>query len=115
MLEVRHWLPVRQRIEQRSPSWCGATNWASLQLTECTFVDLYRVLEVVGPHVQGGGGWGPAPLHAYHYHVEPRLLSDGLNDMECRPLTQRLLPRRFTNTFYNHLKTVPFDRAGVGR
>src|SRR6218665_1803980 len=26
MLEVLHWLPIRQRIEYRSPPWCGDVN-----------------------------------------------------------------------------------------
>src|SRR6218665_3356490 len=96
-----------------SPPWCGDVNWASLRLTESTFVDLYRVLEVVAlcAHRRGVA---LSPVRPYRYHAKPRLFCCGPTVWNSLPPALRLLPRTLSDTFYNHLKTVLFDRAGVG-
>jgi len=38
---------------------------------------------------------------------------NGLSALNGLPLELRLISRTFSDTVYNRLKTVPFDRAGV--
>src|SRR6218665_1668255 len=67
-----------------SPPWCGDVNWASLRLTLSTFVDLYRVLEVVALALIGEGV-ALSPVRPYHSHAEPRLFCCGPDGMEQPP------------------------------
>src|SRR6218665_784380 len=93
-----------------SPPWCDSVSWTTLQLTQSTFVDLYLVLKVLAPYAHWGGVALfrlPIPLSCRAALVVWWAVWNGL------PLVL-LLPRTLSDTFYNHLKTVLFDRAQVG-
>jgi len=73
---------------------------------------LYLVLEVVAPcALQRGVALGP--ICPYRHQAQPRLFCGGPDGMEW-PLVLCLLPRTLSDPFYNQLKTVLFDHAGVG-
>src|SRR6218665_1633550 len=64
-----------------------------------------------------GAGVALSPVRPYHYHAEPRLFCCGPDGMEqppscAAPPTKE--SRTLSDTFYNQLKTVLFDRAGAG-
>src|SRR6218665_2535053 len=114
MLEVLHWLPIRQRIEYRVASLVWR---CQLGLALTYLIDLCRPVS------------GSRSSHSLR-SSERGLLSV---PFACTTIMQRyacsvvaptvwnslppalhLLPRTLSDTFYNQLKTVLFDRAGVG-
>src|SRR6218665_3073519 len=96
MLEVFHWLPVRQHIEL--PPWLGI---APIYLT-----DLCQVLQVVAPYALREGG-PLRPVCFYHSHASPCFCANGL------PLELCLLSGSFPTHSIVVLKLL-FDRAKVG-
>jgi len=55
-----------------------------------------------------------SPVCQFHYYAEQRLFCCGHDVMEWPPSCAALLSRTLSESFYNHLKTILFDRAGVG-
>ena len=114
MLQVLHWLPIRQRIDYRIASLVWRCN---LGLAPTYLLDLCRpVSESRGSRTlrSAAGGVLSAPfartatMQRRAFSVVGSVVWNGL------PLEFRLLPRTLSDTFYNRLKTILFDRAGVG-
>jgi len=114
MLEVLRWLPVRQRIEYRIASlvWRCTLGLASTYLLDlCQPVSESRS----GRNLRSAAGEvlsvpfaRTATMQRRAFSVVGPVVWNGL------PLELRLLPRTVSDTFHNRLKTVLFDRAGVG-
>src|SRR5688572_6683105 len=114
MLEVLHWLPVRQRIEYRVVSlvWrCHLGLAPAYLICRCQTVSRVegscslrsaekRVVEV--PFARTA----TMQIRAFSV-VGPRVWNS-------LPMELRLFLRTCTDTFYGHLKTYPFSRTGVG-
>jgi len=70
MLEVLRWLPVRQHIEYRVASLVW---WCQLGIAPIYLIDLCRVLRVVAPYTQQGGG-PSSHVCPYDSHASPHCL-----------------------------------------
>ena len=113
MLEVLHWLPVRQRIEYRVASLIWR---CQLGLAPTYLLDLCRPLLSTRSNCSlrsAGKGLLSVPfartsiMQSRAFSVVGPAVWNGL------PLELRLFPRSLSDTFYKRLKTVLFCRAGV--
>ena len=82
MLEVLHWLPIRQPIEYRVASMVWR---CQLGLVPTYLIDLCR--PVSGSRISRSLRSSErevalSPVHPYHYHAEPRLFCCGPDGME---------------------------------
>src|SRR6218665_3455732 len=114
MVEVLHWLPIRQRIEYRVASLVWR---CQLGLAPTYLIDLCR--PVSGSRSSRSlrsseRGLLLVPfarttiMQSRACSVVAPMVWNSLHPAPC------LLPRTLSDTFYNQLKTVLFDRAGVG-
>jgi hypothetical protein len=114
MLEVLHWLPVRQRIEYRIASlvWrCHMGLAPSYLLELCRPVAASRgdrLLRSAGSGVLSVPFARTAMMQTRAFLVVAPTIWNSL------PPELRLLCKSFSGAFYKHLKTVLFVRAGVG-
>ena len=114
MLEVLHWLPIRQRIDYRLASlvWRCQLGIAPTYLRDlCWPVSVAqgsRSLRSAGKGVLSVLFARTSTMQSRAFSVVGPVVWNGL------PLELRLLPRSLSDTFYNRLKTVLFGRAGVG-
>ena len=114
MLEVLRWLPVCERIEYRIASLVWR---CQLGLAPTYLLDLCRpvsdsrsgrTLRSAVREVLSVPFARTTTMQRRAFSVVGPVVWNGL------PLELRLLPRSLSDTFYNRLKTVLFDRAGVG-
>ena len=114
MLEVLHWLPIRQRIDYRIASlvWRCQLGIAPTYLRDlCWPVSVAqgsRSLRSAAKGVLSVLFARTSTMQSRAFSVVGPVVWNGL------PLELRLLPRSLSDTFYNRLKTVLFGRAGVG-
>ena len=120
MLEVLHWLPVRQRVDYRVASlvWRFQLGIAPNYLIIIKIIDLYRSVSRIARegylHTLCGKGILSVPFtHTTLMQARPFCVN-GLSVWNGFTLELRLLSRTHSDTFYRRLKTVLFDRAGVG-
>ena len=114
MLEVLHWLPVRQRIEYRISSLIWR---CQLGLAPSYLLDLCRpVLSArTGRSLRSAVREVLFVPFARTSTMQSRAFSVvGPVVWNALPLELRLFPRSLSDTFYKHLKTVLFVRTGVG-
>ena len=77
-------------------------------------IDLCRVLQVVAPYALLEGGVLSVPF-AHTTLIQVRAFCvNGPSVWNGLPLELLLLSRTLSDTFHHRLKTVLFDRAGVG-
>src|SRR6218665_164771 len=117
MLEVLHWLQIQKRMQYRGASLVWR---CQLGLAPTYLIDLCRPL------------WGFSSSRSLRSSERglfsvPFARTTIMQSRACSvvglvaptvwnslPPALRLLPRTLSDTFYNQLKTVLFDRAGVG-
>src|SRR6218665_914733 len=96
--------------------WSGGVSWVLLRPTSEIFAIPPRAPEVAVHSDHPNRGYSlflllvppqPRPVHS-------RWLAAGLSVWNGLPLSQRLLPRILTDTFYSSLKTLLFSRPRVG-
>src|SRR6218665_324417 len=114
LLEVLHWLPIRQRIEYRVASMVWR---CQLGLAPTYLIDLYR--PVSGPRSSRSLRSSERGLLSVPFARTTIMQSRACSVVaqtvwNSLPPALRLLPKTLSDTFYNQLKTVLFDRAGVG-
>ena len=114
MLEVLHWLPIRQRIEYRVASMVWR---CQLGLAPTYLIDLCR--PVSGSRSSRSLRSSERGLLSVPFARTAIMQSRAYSVVaptvwNSLPPALRLLPRTLSDTFYNQLKTVLFDRAGVG-
>lgn len=114
MLEVLHWLPIRQRIEYRVASMVWR---CQLGLAPTYLIDLCR--PVSGSRSSRSLRSSERGLLSVPFARTTIMQSRACSVVaptvwNSLPPALRLLPRTLSDTFYNQLKTVLFDRAGVG-
>src|SRR6218665_545503 len=112
MLEVLHWLPIRQRIEYRVASMVWR---CQLCLSPTYLIDLCRPVS---------GSRSSRSLRASERGLlsVPFARTTIMKSRACSvvattvwnslPPLLHLLPRTLSDTFYSQLKTVLFDRVG---
>src|SRR6218665_3652644 len=114
MLEVLHWLPIRQRMEYRVASlvWRCQLGLAPIYLIDlCRPVSGSRSSRCLRSSERG---LLSVPF-ARTTIMQSRACSVvALTVWNSLPPALRLLPRTLSDTFYNQLNTVLFDRAGAG-
>src|SRR6218665_859930 len=107
---VLHWLPIRQRIEYRVASMVWR---CQLGLAPTYLIDLCR--PVSGRYLRSSERGLLSVPFARTTIMQSRACSVVAPMVwNSLPPALRLLPRTLSDTFYNQLKTVLFDRAGVG-
>src|SRR6218665_1234351 len=114
MLEVLHWLPIRQRMEYRVASLVWR---CQLGLALAYLIDLCRP-------VSGSRSSRSLRSSERGLFSVPFARTTIMQSRACSVVAPTvfnsllpalcLLPRTHSDTFYNQLKTVLFDRAGVG-
>ena len=111
---VLHWLPLKQRIEYRTAAlvWCCMLGLAPAYLSELCSPSLsIRSLRSLRSAEQG---LLTVPFARTSIKQNRAFSVVGPLIWNSLPLTLRLLPRTPSQTFFSHLKTVLFDRAGIG-
>src|SRR6218665_919352 len=114
MLEVLHWLPIRQRVEYRVASMVWR---CQLGLAPTYLIDLCRPVSGSrsNPSLRSSERGFLSVQFARTTIIQSRACSVVAPTVwNCHPPAPRLLPRTLSDTFYNQLKTILFDRAGVG-
>ena len=113
MLEVLHWLPIRQRIEYRVASMVWR---CQLGLAPTYLIDFCRPVS---------DSWSNRSLRSSERGLlsVPFARTTIMQSRACSvvvpavwnslPPVLCLLPRTLSDTFYNQLKTFLFNRAGV--
>src|SRR6218665_1605582 len=116
MLEVLHWLPIRQRIEYGVVSMVWQ---CQLGLAPTYLIDLYR--PVSGSRSSRSLRSSERGLLSVPFArttiMQSRacsVVAPTVRVWNSLPPALRLLPRTLSDTFFNQLKTILFDPAGVG-
>ena len=116
MRDVLHWLPLKQRIEYRTAAlvWRCMLGLAPAYLSELCYSSSSLSTRSLRSLRSAEQGLLTVPFARTSTKQNRAFSVVGPLIWNCLPLTLRLLPRTPSQTFFSHLKTVLFDRVGVG-